>query len=87
MKRKFFKVKGEERKRIRKMLRHPDKVKRFEMHTAMAGVYEIRARLANGTSVCLGSEASATGVTVNGGSKADLVRRMIRCCNQHLIKH
>jgi ribosome biogenesis protein Nip4 len=73
---------GEARKRIRRLLKYPHRIIRFEVFEAMQGVYEIRARQRNGSTVCLGSESQKTGI-INGINKVDTARKMCRLLNKH----
>src|SRR5882762_2787320 len=63
--RREIKPRGDERKRIRKLLKYPYRLVRFEVFEAMLGVYEIRVRHLNGTTTCLGSEHWKHGL-ING---------------------
>lgn len=80
--RRELKPRGDERKRIRKMLKYPYRLVRFEVFEAMKGVYEIRVRHKNGTTTVLGSESWKHGI-INGIDKIETCRKMCRLLNKH----
>jgi hypothetical protein len=75
-------LKRADRSAIRKLLKKKGKIRRFELHTALGGVYEIYAVPFVGSRVSIGSETMKATVT-NGINKLKVAQRIVRLLNMH----